>query len=323
MDSPPEGTLDRPSTMWTPPSREEMLQKLGAPAPVSDKEHDGKGGKDALGSAGSAKDKKSPVQKEGQQDPSGNAREPPSAKDGAKGVDAGKGDAEKDDGEFDLIIVGGGATGSGVALDAAARGLKVAMVERDDFSSGASSFPSFPFSLHSDKFADRSLRFLFMQVPPRSRPSSFTVVSATFRRPSSNSTTSSTSSLRRLFTSARPSSTLLLTSVTPSPSCFPSTPTGRFPTSSRSSPSHPFFTSPFHRDECIDAFPFAAAARCTTSSPERPTWSPRTPWARVRRSRRSRCSSLRVFVVPLFTTMVRFLPSLPFPLFRLRPSYRD
>ena len=40
---------------------------------------------------------------------------------------------------FDLLIVGGGATGAGTALDAASRGLKVACVERDDFSSGTSS----------------------------------------------------------------------------------------------------------------------------------------------------------------------------------------
>lgn len=38
--------------------------------------------------------------------------------------------------EFDLLIVGGGATGAGVAVDAASRGLKVALVERDDFSAG-------------------------------------------------------------------------------------------------------------------------------------------------------------------------------------------
>jgi glycerol-3-phosphate dehydrogenase len=38
--------------------------------------------------------------------------------------------------EFDLLIVGGGATGAGVAVDAASRGLRVALVERDDFSSG-------------------------------------------------------------------------------------------------------------------------------------------------------------------------------------------
>lgn len=40
---------------------------------------------------------------------------------------------------YDLLIVGGGATGAGIALDAATRGLKVAVVERDDFSSGTSS----------------------------------------------------------------------------------------------------------------------------------------------------------------------------------------
>ena len=40
---------------------------------------------------------------------------------------------------YDLLIIGGGATGAGVALDAVTRGLKVAMVERDDFASGTSS----------------------------------------------------------------------------------------------------------------------------------------------------------------------------------------
>lgn len=41
--------------------------------------------------------------------------------------------------EYDLLVIGGGATGAGIALDAATRGLKVAMVERDDFASGTSS----------------------------------------------------------------------------------------------------------------------------------------------------------------------------------------
>ncbi|KAH7146583.1 FAD dependent oxidoreductase-domain-containing protein [Dactylonectria macrodidyma] len=41
--------------------------------------------------------------------------------------------------EYDMLIIGGGATGAGVALDAATRGLKVAVIERDDFSSGTSS----------------------------------------------------------------------------------------------------------------------------------------------------------------------------------------
>ncbi|KAJ3126054.1 hypothetical protein HK098_007931 [Nowakowskiella sp. JEL0407] len=41
--------------------------------------------------------------------------------------------------QFDLLIIGGGATGVGCAVDAVTRGLKVALVERDDFSSGTSS----------------------------------------------------------------------------------------------------------------------------------------------------------------------------------------
>ena len=45
----------------------------------------------------------------------------------------------KDDEPYDLLVIGGGATGTGVALDAASRGLKVALVERDDFASGTSS----------------------------------------------------------------------------------------------------------------------------------------------------------------------------------------
>ena len=41
--------------------------------------------------------------------------------------------------EFDILVIGGGATGSGVALDAVTRGLKTALVEADDFASGTSS----------------------------------------------------------------------------------------------------------------------------------------------------------------------------------------
>ncbi|NDC22989.1 MAG: FAD-dependent oxidoreductase [Proteobacteria bacterium] len=40
---------------------------------------------------------------------------------------------------FDVLVIGGGATGAGIALDAAARGLKVALVEQNDFGSGTSS----------------------------------------------------------------------------------------------------------------------------------------------------------------------------------------
>jgi glycerol-3-phosphate dehydrogenase len=40
---------------------------------------------------------------------------------------------------FDILVIGGGATGSGIALDAATRGYKVALVEGEDFASGTSS----------------------------------------------------------------------------------------------------------------------------------------------------------------------------------------
>jgi glycerol-3-phosphate dehydrogenase len=40
---------------------------------------------------------------------------------------------------FDLLVIGGGIVGAGIAWDAALRGLKVALVEKEDFASGASS----------------------------------------------------------------------------------------------------------------------------------------------------------------------------------------
>ena len=40
---------------------------------------------------------------------------------------------------FDLVVIGGGATGCGIALDAASRGMKIALVEKEDFASGTSS----------------------------------------------------------------------------------------------------------------------------------------------------------------------------------------
>jgi len=40
--------------------------------------------------------------------------------------------------KFDVLVIGGGITGCGVARDAAMRGLKVALIERDDFGSGTS-----------------------------------------------------------------------------------------------------------------------------------------------------------------------------------------
>lgn len=41
--------------------------------------------------------------------------------------------------EFDLIVIGGGITGAGIALDAASRGLSVCLFEKQDFASGTSS----------------------------------------------------------------------------------------------------------------------------------------------------------------------------------------
>src|SRR5262249_4594442 len=43
---------------------------------------------------------------------------------------------------FDLLILGGGITGAGVALDAALRGLRVALIDKGDFASGTSSASS-------------------------------------------------------------------------------------------------------------------------------------------------------------------------------------
>ncbi|MDX2494517.1 MAG: FAD-dependent oxidoreductase, partial [Desulfuromusa sp.] len=62
----------------------------------------------------------------------------------------------KDDSLFDLIIIGGGATGCGVALDAATRGLKVALIEKNDFSEGTSS--------RSTKLVHGGVRYLEMAV---------------------------------------------------------------------------------------------------------------------------------------------------------------
>ena len=41
--------------------------------------------------------------------------------------------------QFDILVIGGGVTGVGAALDAASRGLKVALVEASDIASGTSS----------------------------------------------------------------------------------------------------------------------------------------------------------------------------------------
>lgn len=56
------------------------------------------------------------------------------------------------DGTFDVVVIGGGITGAGVALDATARGLRTALVERGDLASGTSS--------KSSKMVHGGLRYL-------------------------------------------------------------------------------------------------------------------------------------------------------------------
>jgi glycerol-3-phosphate dehydrogenase len=55
-------------------------------------------------------------------------------------------------GEFDVVVIGGGVTGAGAALDAATRGLSVALVEARDFAAGTSS--------RSSKLFHGGLRYL-------------------------------------------------------------------------------------------------------------------------------------------------------------------
>src|SRR5580692_2405551 len=53
---------------------------------------------------------------------------------------------------FDVLVIGGGITGAGVALDSSSRGLKTALVEKQDFASGTSS--------KSSKMVHGGLRYL-------------------------------------------------------------------------------------------------------------------------------------------------------------------
>jgi glycerol-3-phosphate dehydrogenase len=55
-------------------------------------------------------------------------------------------------GTFDVLVIGGGITGAGIALDAVSRGLRVALIEKNDFASGTSS--------RSTKLIHGGLRYL-------------------------------------------------------------------------------------------------------------------------------------------------------------------
>ncbi|MGI9060475.1 MAG: glycerol-3-phosphate dehydrogenase/oxidase [Ktedonobacteraceae bacterium] len=77
--------------------------------------------------------------------------------------------ARLDSESFDILVIGGGVTGAGVALDAVARGYKVALVEKIDFASGTSSkstklvhggiryLPNFDFALVHEALVERGL----------------------------------------------------------------------------------------------------------------------------------------------------------------------
>src|SRR5512147_292920 len=85
--------------------------------------------------------------------------------------------------EFDVLVIGGGITGAGVALDAAARGYSVALVEKADFASGTSSkatklvhggiryLPQFDFGLVHEALVERGL--LIQNAPYLVRPLTF------------------------------------------------------------------------------------------------------------------------------------------------------
>jgi glycerol-3-phosphate dehydrogenase len=86
---------------------------------------------------------------------------------------------------FDIAVIGGGITGAGVALDAASRGLSVALVEKGDFASGTSSSSSklihgglryleqFHFGLVRESLHERAV--LTRMAPHLSKPLRFLV----------------------------------------------------------------------------------------------------------------------------------------------------
>src|SRR6184192_1816363 len=98
--------------------------------------------------------------------------------------------------QFDVLVIGGGVTGAGVALDAVARGYKVALVEKVDFASGTSSkstklvhggiryLPQFDFAMIHEGVVERGL--MVRHAPFLVRPQPFVIpVYAQMRWPSS------------------------------------------------------------------------------------------------------------------------------------------
>ena len=85
--------------------------------------------------------------------------------------------------QFDVLVIGGGITGAGVALDAATRGYRVALVEKVDFASGTSSkstklahggiryLPQFDFMMIQEALVERGL--MVRHAPFLVRPQPF------------------------------------------------------------------------------------------------------------------------------------------------------
>lgn len=117
-------TDTRPSPLWALPSRQQMLQALKESSAKSIRPNPSRQLQDDESLQSRASETKS-------SSPSPAASN--ASSDEAKAAEQKK--LNSQDG-FDLLVIGGGATGTGVAVDAATRGLSVALVERDDFGAG-------------------------------------------------------------------------------------------------------------------------------------------------------------------------------------------
>lgn len=115
----------RPHPLWSPPTRAQMIAALKDSS-----------GKSLRPQASRSSQDNSSLQRIGTESTSSTPS--PAARADSGGEAMGR-DGDEEGQGFDLLIVGGGATGTGVAVDAATRGLSVAMVEKDDFGAGTSS----------------------------------------------------------------------------------------------------------------------------------------------------------------------------------------
>ncbi len=90
------------------------------------------------------------------------------------------------DRQLDLLIIGGGITGAGVALQAAASGMETALIEMQDFAEGTSSrstklvhgglryLKQFDVEVVSDTVSERAVVQNIAPHIPKARPNAFT-----------------------------------------------------------------------------------------------------------------------------------------------------